>query len=110
MSRVLVRPLSAMILIVALTLVALPAADARPLHGTQSTAGTATSWMAALSTWVSSFFLGSPARTTTGTVHALAANSTTSGPITTGGAPRAHTETSSCVDPNGKPIPCNAGP
>jgi hypothetical protein len=88
-----------MIVIAALTLVALPTADARPLAGPRAIAGTSASWISALSTWVSSFFFGTTTKSTTPTMHTSAPDlSSTSGTM--------HTMTGSCVDPNGKPIPC----
>jgi hypothetical protein len=104
MSGVLVRRVSVMIVIVAIAFVTLPAADARPLAGTHSTAGTATSWMAALSTWVSSYFTGTPAARTFRTTSAAGTSTSITG---SGGIMK--TNTGSCVDPNGHPIPCNSG-
>jgi hypothetical protein len=105
MSRVFVRRASVMIVIAALALVALPTADARPLAGPQATAGTATSWMSALSTWASSFFLGAPQA---GTPMLRAKSASSEKPPTYSG-PQIHPNTGSCVDPNGKPIPCGQG-
>lgn len=101
MSRVLVRRVSAMIVVIVLAFVALPIADARPLAGPHPTVGTATSWIAALSTWMSNFFLGTPAKTAAPMVSTRAASSTTY----PGGIMQINT--GSCIDPDGKPVPCN---
>jgi hypothetical protein len=103
MSRVLVRRAAVMIVVVALTLVALPAAYARPLAGPHSTAGGGMSWTAALSTWVSSFLFGAP--TVTAPVSHQKAASSTLIPITD--FPKVHPMTGTCIDPNGHPVPCN---
>lgn len=100
MSRVLVRRASVMIVIAALALVALPTAEARPLAEPHATSGVGASWISALSTWVSSFFPGTPK--TAPTSHRTTASTTT----ITG---TMHTMTGSCIDPNGHPIPCNPG-
>jgi len=107
MSRALVRRASVMIVIAALALVALPTADARPLAGTHATAGGGASWISALSTWVSSLFLGTPTRAANPTVHTTSAAdlSSTSGT----GTGTVRVLTGSCVDPNGHPAPCNPG-
>jgi len=102
MSQVLVRRVSVMIVVIVIALVALPVADARPLAGPHSSVSNATSWMSALSTWASSFFLGTSAKTTTPVMRLKAADSSAN--ATDG---RMRTMTGSCVDPNGHPIPCN---
>lgn len=96
MSRALVRRASVMIVIVALTLAALPTADARPLAGPRATTSSGASWISALSTWVSSFFVS----TTTKTPTAHKASSTSIGMI--------QPMTGSCVDPNGRIVPCSS--
>jgi len=90
-----------MIVVIAIAFVALPVADARPLAGPRSTTGATASWMAALSTWVSSFFPGTPAKAAAPTFGTKSSASTTY----TGGI--MHTNTGTCIDPNGKPVPCN---
>jgi hypothetical protein len=104
MSRVFVRRASVMIVIAALALVALPTADASPLAGPHSTAGRGASWISALSTWVSSLFVGAPQAGTTALHAAPSASTTTEKPTYTG--PQLHPNTGTCIDPNGKPIPC----
>jgi len=105
MSRVLVRRASVMIVIAALALVSLPTADARPLAGPPATGGSSASWISMLSTWVSSFFLGTPTKATTPTAHTMSAPHLFSTSITSSGT--ASPMTGSCVDPNGHPIPCS---
>ena len=101
MSRSLVRRASVMIVIAALTLVALPPAYARPLAGPHSTTGV-TTWISALSTWVSSFFFGTSPKGTGPAIHAThAADLSPTSPGTM------RTMTGTCIDPNGKPVPCN---
>lgn len=100
MSRALVRRVSVMIVVVAIAFAALPVADARPLAGPHSTTGTAPSWVAALSSWVSSFFPGTPAKTAAPAIRTKTAASST----TIGDSARINTGT--CIDPNGHPVPC----
>jgi len=100
MSRALVRRVSVMIVMVAIAFVALPVADARPLAGSHSTVGATPSWVAALSTWVSSFLPGTPAKTAAPAIRWMSAaelSSSKSGSIIM---------TGTCIDPNGHPVPC----
>jgi len=98
MSRVLARRASVLIMIAILSLATLATADARPLSGPQATAGSGASWISALATWVSSFFV-SPT-TKAPTAHTSAASSTSGSYII-------KPMTGSCVDPNGRIVPCN---
>lgn len=101
MSRSLVRRASVMLLVAALALVAVPTVHARPLTGPHSNAA-GTSWISALSTWVSSFFLGTSPMGASPALHATHAADLSS---TSPGTMR--TMTGTCIDPNGKPVPCN---
>jgi uncharacterized membrane protein len=92
MSRRIVHRLSYLIVVLSLTFVILPMAGARPL-AEPPTAQRAVSWMEVLATWVARFFAS----------HATAASSTA------GQGTTMHTNTGSCVDPNGHPVPCNPG-
>jgi hypothetical protein len=97
MSRALVRRASVMIVIAALALVALPAANARPLAGPRSTASAGVSWISALSTWVSGLFASTPVHSASPRLHATrGASSMFVAPMT-----------GTCIDPNGRPIPCS---
>jgi len=99
MSHVRVRRVSAILVVVALAFVALPAADARPLAGSRPTAGGPASWVTAFSHWVSELLAQPP-------VGRPAVRSTSAALLgdTTGGT--MHTNTGSCIDPDGKPVPC----
>jgi len=99
MSRVLVRRASVMIVIAALALAALPPAYARPLAGPQATAPGGVSWISALATWVSSFFITTTTKAPT--AHTSAASSTS-------GSYSIQPMTGTCIDPNGRIVPCNS--
>lgn len=101
MSRVLVRRASVMIVIAVLALSALPPAYARPLAGPHATAGSGASWISALSTWVSSFFVSTTTKAPT--AHTSAASGTISS-----GSYFVQPMTGSCVDPNGRIVPCSS--
>lgn len=99
MSRVMAR-LSAVVVVLALGLIVLPIADARPLAGPRSTVEAPAGWMAALSTWFSGLFTGSQGTSNGGLRTTVGHDTVPTKP------PIMQVETGSCIDPNGHPVPC----
>ena len=102
-----VRCCSALLVVLGLALIAPPSADSRPLAAPLMRAETG--WMPAMAGWLSSLF-----STTRATVVGPALRPTSSAASTdpsnlSDGGPVIHTNTGSCVDPNGRPIPCGQG-
>jgi hypothetical protein len=97
MSRRRVHRSAAVLVLVAMIFVALPAADARPLTGSHPAAA---GWLSTFTSWVSGLFASALAGKT-------GVRATSSSIISTDG--HLHTNTGSCVDPNGRPVPCGQG-
>jgi len=104
MSRFMAR-LSAVVVVLALGLIVLPIADARPLAGPRSTVEAPAGWMAALSTWFSGLFTGSQG-TSNGGLRTTVGRDTAPVPSK---PPIMQVESGACIDPNGHPAPCSPG-
>jgi len=102
MSQLRVRRVAAMIVVVVLAL-ALPTAQARTLARTPATTVTATSWLAAFANWAAGLFT----QTATGKPSPVATSAASLTGIGIDSNPKAHPNTGSCIDPEGRTIPCN---
>jgi hypothetical protein len=95
MSRAPIRNISAIVVFaLSLSLFSIPMADARPLAAPPH-AVAPTAWAAAWTSWLTRIF-GMPAAT----------RREVGGSSGTPSSPILHPNTGTCIDPNGKPIPC----
>lgn len=101
-----VRCLSALLVVLGLAFAAPSSADARPLAAPPMRAETG--WMPAMAGWLASLFSATRATVVGSILRSTSSAGSTEPPATNGGG-TVHTNTGSCVDPNGHPAPCSPG-
>jgi hypothetical protein len=101
-----VRHLSALLVVLGLAFVAPSSADTRPLAAPPMRAETG--WMPAMAGWLASLFSATRATVAGSTLRSISGAGWTEPPATSG-VGTVHTNTGSCVDPNGHPAPCSPG-